>query len=125
MDNWEYSKTWYHGSPFELDELAEGSTITQDRHLAEIFSHKPPIVCVDDTGNRYHNGKQNGFLYVIDEVITSEDVYPHPKTTMAPGDEWLITKPLKVKKIANTHPKIEELLSAEEEEELIKRLNGK
>ncbi|MGZ9583767.1 hypothetical protein [Paenibacillus marinisediminis] len=123
MENWDYNKPWFHGSPSILNELLEGSTISQDRDLARIFSHKPSLVVVDDSGTRYHNGKANGYLYVIDDTITPNDVYPHPKTSMNPGEEWLISRPLKVKKIAETKPILEEQLSIEDEENLKKRLN--
>jgi hypothetical protein len=35
------NKPWYHGSPAEMDNLCEGSTITQWKELAEAFSAKP------------------------------------------------------------------------------------
>lgn len=116
---WDYSKSWFHGSPFVLQELTVGSTITQDINLARIFSHKPSIVANDGKGSIFHNGKIDGYLYVIDEVVTSEDVYTHPNTTMKPGDEWLITRPLKIKKIQDTTPNPAEILSVEEEAELL------
>jgi len=37
----DYSKPWYHGSPLKLDVLRAGSTMTQWRDLARVFSHKP------------------------------------------------------------------------------------
>jgi hypothetical protein len=40
------AQIWYHGSPLELTTLHEGSTITQKRELARIFSHKPTRVSV-------------------------------------------------------------------------------
>ncbi|HSH78253.1 MAG TPA: hypothetical protein VLA19_06945 [Herpetosiphonaceae bacterium] len=56
------SALWFHGSPCELVELREGSTITRDRALARVFSHKPTLV-VDDDGTLSHNGRREGFLY--------------------------------------------------------------
>lgn len=122
MKEWDYSKPWFHGSPMLLNELLVGSTITQDRELARIFSHKPSIVAFDENGTRLHNGKLCGYIYVIDEEITSEDVYPHPATTMNPGEEWLIQRGLKVRKIDETKTRAEEQLSEEEEVELLKKL---
>lgn len=122
MKNWNYNHTWYHGSPLRLSELLEGSTITQDRELARIFSHKPSVVASDGAGGRYHNGRLNGYLYVIDEKVGANDVYPHPETTMRPGEEWLITRPLKVKRISETEPILLEQLSIEDEETLLKKL---
>ena len=44
----ECDEAWYHGSPLELALLRPGSTVTQDRRLAEVFSHKPAVVSVSD-----------------------------------------------------------------------------
>ena len=119
---WDASKTWYHGSPLHLTSLRPGSTITQDRELARVFSHKPPLVVqdIDDAGNRRikHTGTQPGLLYRIAEEIRPGDVYPHPETTMAPGQEWLTTRELRVQLIGPTHLVPEELLTAAEIEEL-------
>lgn len=125
MMNWDNRRTWFHGSPTLFDELLAGSTITQDRHLAAIFSHKPSIVVKDENGVRFHNGKVTGYLYFIDEAIEEIDVYPHPHTTMQPGEEWLIRRPLKVKLIKETVLDANELLSAEEEKSMMRRLSDK
>jgi quercetin dioxygenase-like cupin family protein len=103
--------TWYHGSPYELTELLVGSTITQDRHLAEVFSHKPAIVSVDDNGAIRHNGTLPGYLYRIAEPVSAEDVAPHPRSSMAPGAEWLTQRSLRVERIAQTTPVPAEYLS--------------
>ena len=60
MESWDYAQPWYHGSPLELRVLREGSTITQDRHLATVFSHKPTVVSMEDDGRLRHNGTQPG-----------------------------------------------------------------
>ena len=61
---------WYHGSPLHLTELAAGSTVTRWKALAEAFSHKPPMLEYDHVnGPIRHNGKQEGFLYFIDEPL--------------------------------------------------------
>ncbi|WP_339260549.1 hypothetical protein MKY85_11740 [Paenibacillus sp. FSL R5-0749] len=125
MKEWDYSKPWFHGSPMLLDELLVGSTITQDRELARIFSHKPSIVALDEHGTRLHNGKLCGYIYILDEEITSEDVYPHPATTMNPGEEWLIKRGLKVRKIDETKTRTEEQLSEEEEVDLLDKLKNR
>lgn len=91
---------WYHGSSARFDVLREGSTITQWRALAEAFSHKPTILCIEDDGSIRHNGTEKGFLYAIDEPVENgADVFPHPRTTMEENAEWLTKKPLKVKLI--------------------------
>jgi hypothetical protein len=87
---------WFHGSPFELDSLRVGSTITQDRHLAEVFSHKPTLVSAEDDGSIRHNGIAPGYLYLVAESLQPSDVIPHPRTTMPPGWEWLTTRELPV-----------------------------
>jgi hypothetical protein len=105
---------WFHGSPIILDELLEGSTITHDMEIARLFSHKPSLVANDEHGAFLHNGILNGYLYIIDEPVSPDDVYPHPNTTMEPGVEWLIRRPLKVRKISETKPDPTELLSDED-----------
>lgn len=51
-------EVWYHGSPFLFELLEKGSTITRWRELAEAFSHKPDILCVEDSGEILHKGKR-------------------------------------------------------------------
>jgi hypothetical protein len=115
---------WYHGSPYELSAIRKGSTITQNKDLARVFSHKPPCVSIDDQGNIKHNGNIEGYLYQIDEGIGEDDVYLHPRTTMEKGLEWLTNKELKVRLIEKTYVRDDEKLSAEEINE-IKRLSTK
>ena len=117
----DYGQPWYHGSPLKLEVLQTGSTITQWRDLARVFSHKPPIVSISDEGLIQHNGTMSGYLYEIDEPITEGDVIPHPRTTMGPGDEWLIQRELRVRLIGTTEVREEEWLSPEALEELRKR----
>jgi hypothetical protein len=113
--------TWYHGSPFRLTSLLPGSTITQDRRLAEIFSHKPEIVCIKDNGTIKHNGNAAGLLYGIAETIQPGDIFPHPRTTMLPGKEWLTRRELKVILIGSVETVKDESLTEEEIEELRNR----
>ena len=114
MKAWNYSRTWYHGSPFELTTIREGSTITQDRDLARIFSHKPALVSVSDGGKIKHNGTTSGFLYFISEDIQPDDVYPHPASSMEEGREWLTTRELRVQLIESTQIRAEERLTEEQ-----------
>lgn len=93
---------WYHGSPEDFTELRAGSTITQWRALAEAFAHKPSALFYEDDGRIVHNGVQPGFLYEIDEPVQiGTDAQQHPHSTMDAGAEFLIARPLKVKKIAD------------------------
>ena len=90
MTDWDYSKPWWRGSPLQLTTLYIGSTITQDRRLAEVFSHKPTLTSIEDEFDRIrHNGTVGGYLHQVDELLTAADVYPHPETTMGEGLEWL------------------------------------
>jgi hypothetical protein len=105
------SKPWYHGSPLRLDTLRAGSTMTQWRDLARVFSHKPALVCVSDDRTLQHTGTLPGYLYEIAEPVTVEDVQPHPRTTMEPGDEWLTSRDLRLRLIGETVVRDEEFLS--------------
>lgn len=112
---------WYHGSPLQLEILHAGSTITPYRHLAEVFSHKPLIVSVDDAGFIQHNGTQPGYLYVIEEPLSEADVYMHPRSTMPAGWEWLTKRDIPVRLIGPVAYTPGELLSDAEITDLIER----
>ena len=106
---------WYHGSPLALMELRVGSTITQVRDLARVFSHKPSLVFQNDDGAIRHNGIAAGYLYRVAEPVTPEDLTPVPGSTMGPGQEWLILRPVRLLLLERTAPDPAELLTAEEE----------
>ena len=112
------TETWYHGSPLQLTTLRAGSTITRVRDVARVFSHKPPIVSIDDDGTIQHTGTTPGYLYRIDEPLGPDDVYPHPHTTMQPGLEWLTRRELRLTLIGPTEVRKEELLSEKQIAEL-------
>ena len=118
----DYTQPWYHGSPFELTVLRVGSTITQRCDLARIFSHKPMIVSFEDDGRIRHNGTQPGYLYIIDEAVSLEDIEAHPRTTMGPADEWLTHRELRVRLLGVVEPQPEELLTEVELEDLRQRI---
>jgi hypothetical protein len=124
-----YSLPWYHGSPLRLTYLRAGSTITQDKELARIFSHKPPLVVQTSTENvdgRFkHSGTTPGFLYQVAEEIGPEDVYPHPRTAMKPGQEWLTRRDLRLELIAKTRIRAAEILTEKEIEQLRRRIANK
>ena len=111
---------WYHGSPLELTVLRQGSTITQDRDLARVFSHKPEIVSVSDDGQIKHTGERPGFLYRVVEEVGPEDVCPHPRSAMEPGKEWLTQRELKVALIGPTRVLEEERLSEDQVASLLR-----
>jgi hypothetical protein len=112
---------WYHGSPEALTTLRTGSTITQDRRLAEVFSHKPPLVCISDDGEIKHNGRQTGYLYRVVDQIAPGDVRPVPRSTMAPGLEWLTTRELRVELVGPVPLTQVELLTDAEVADLYRR----
>ncbi|MBQ8612058.1 MAG: hypothetical protein IJ412_10195 [Oscillospiraceae bacterium] len=88
---------WFHGTPLALEVLAEGSTVTRWRELAEAFSHKPAVLCIEDDGSILHNGCRPGHLYSIAEVVeVGRDLYQHPRTTMDEGLEFLTARPLQL-----------------------------
>lgn len=91
---------WYHGSNVIFYELNTGSTVTQWRELAEAFSHQPSTLGYNDDGVICHNGREKGYLYIIDEPVDlRNDIYPHPETTMDENAEFLTNRPLKVKMV--------------------------
>jgi hypothetical protein len=102
---------WFHGSPSVLTSLRAGSTITQHRRLAEVFSHKPTLVSAEDDGSIRHNGKAAGNLYLVTEPLQPGDVTPHPHTSMSPGWEWLTTRKLPVTRLASVPLQPDELLA--------------
>ena len=114
MKAWNYSRTWYHGSPFRLTTIREGSTIIQDRDLARVFSHKPTFVSVSDDGKIKHSGTMPGFLYFVSEDNHPDDVVPHPTSSMVVGKEWLTTRALRVQLIESTRIRGDERLTEEQ-----------
>lgn len=91
---------WFHGSNMLFTELKSGSTITQWKGLAEAFSHQPSMLGYDDNGIISHNGKEQGYLYMISESVDiQKDIYQHPRTTMDENAEFITKRPLKVKMI--------------------------
>jgi len=116
-----YNRVWYHGSPEDLTELATGSTITPNRALARAFSHKPTLVCLEDDGAIRHNGIRAGTLYRIDEPLAPNDIYPHPRSTMPEGLEWLTRRPLRLRRLGRTRIRQDERLEEEEVRALLAR----
>jgi len=114
MKKSEHGETWYHGSPFKLRTLRKGSTVTQDRDLARVFSHRPTLVSISDSRRIRHNGRIPGFLYRISENIRPGDVYPHPRSSMGEEKEWLTRRELRVELIGPTRIGNEEALTEDE-----------
>ena len=95
---------WYHGSSLPLTVLRAGSTFTQDRTLARVFSHKPAIVSRENDGKILHTGTLPGFLYRIAESVMPGDLLPHPSSTMPDGLEWLTLRNFPLECIEATVP---------------------
>lgn len=121
MSNWNYDLPWYHGSQQELTTLRVGSSITQDREIARVFSHRPSISTLEDDGTHKHNGTAPGYLHLVDEPITAADVEPHPHPINASKWEWLTKRAIKVRLIEQPPLRAEELLTEEEIEALRRR----
>ena len=111
---------WFHGSPEALAELRPGSTITQDRDLARVFSHTPTRVGDGraEGGALRHNGRRAGWLYTVAEPLRPSDLAPIPGSTL-PGKEWHTTRPLRIAPVAPTAPVPAELLSPQQEAALV------
>lgn len=94
---------WYHGSPFVLETLRAGSTVTQWRELAEAFPHKPAWLCCEDDGTIAHNGTEPGYLYAVDEPVEiGPDLFQHPRSSMERGLEFLTARPLRLRLLGKT-----------------------
>jgi hypothetical protein len=107
---------WFHGSPLRLEVLRVGSTITPLRDLARVFSHKPALVSLDEVEGVLqlkHSGSRPGWLYRVLDV-TESMVYPHPRSTMPAGYEWLTRVDLRLECIEPTTPRPDEFLDAAE-----------
>ena len=87
-------RTWFHGSPLELELLRKGSSITQTEKLAQAFSTKPSLVSVSDDGKIKHNGKSKGRIYRVTGMVTIDDIYEHPRSKN--GWEWITKKEFKL-----------------------------
>ncbi|RPJ52099.1 MAG: hypothetical protein EHM21_01070 [Chloroflexi bacterium] len=132
LTRWDYSRPWFHGSPYLIETLLPGSTITQDRELARIFSHKPQIVSIEDdpavlargVPRLRHTGTLAGLLYFIDEPLSLQDVFPHPNSSMLPGLEWLTRRPLCLRLLGPVEINLAEVLSPEEIDGIMKRMKG-
>jgi hypothetical protein len=106
--------TWFHGSPLRLEKLCKGSSITQLEKLARAFSTKPTIVSVSDDGSIRHNGMKQGYIYKIIDMVTPDDIYKHPKTTMHEGWEWITKRDFRLEFLYEYESTPEDNLSEDE-----------
>jgi len=94
-----FHQPWYHGSPRRLEALAAGSTITQDRELARVLSHRPAVVLVIKGQGRElkHNGRfAEGFLYRLVGPLGPDDIRTPESSALDPGEEWITVRELKL-----------------------------
>ena len=112
MTTWNFSLPWYHGAQQELTTLRVGSSITQNRDIARIFSHRPAITSIEDDGSMKHNGTAPGYLHLVDEPLSADDVEPHPHPINESKWEWLIKREVKVRLIEQPALRAAELLTA-------------
>jgi len=106
-------KTWFHGSPLELDTLRKGSTITQIEKLAQVFSHKPSVVSVAEDGKIRHNGKTKGRVYRVTDEVTTDDI-------LEKGGERITNREFKLEFLYEISYSPEDILSDNEIKELLK-----
>ncbi len=118
-------QAWYSGSPLQLNVLPSGSIITQRPDLARVHSHKPSTVSVSDNGEIKHDGKLQGYLYIVAEEVFPKDIVPHPHSTLQDGDEWLTTRDLELHLIMPTDVEISEMLTDEELSRLLRKAEKK
>jgi hypothetical protein len=109
-------KPWYHGSPKHLTVLRAGSTVTQNRELARVFSHKPAIVIGDESNGRWkHTGPfKQGFLYRLARLVSDSDIEPVPHSSLPPGTEWNTKREYQLELVTETVIFKEELLTRHE-----------
>ena len=117
MPDWDFSRTWYHGSQQELTRLRSGSSLTQSRDVAKAFSHRPSLLSMSDESLK-HDGVTPGYLYSVAEEVAPDDVHPYPHPVNAERWEWLSSRELKVELIERTEVTAEESLTAAEIAEL-------
>ncbi|MEZ4662737.1 MAG: hypothetical protein R2911_34750 [Caldilineaceae bacterium] len=91
--------------------LRAGSSITQGRDIARVFSHRPELFSFEDDGSFKHNGNMEGYLYVVDEPIRAADVDPHPHPINKEKWEWLTKRELKLRLLERTAVRNDERLS--------------
>ena len=79
---------------------------------------------MDEGGMIKHNGKEEGYLYIVAEQFGPDSVIQHPDSSMETGKKWLITRPLRVRLIAPTKIVRGEILSEIEISMLMEILQG-
>lgn len=118
MTSWDDGRPWYHGSQQALTVLRAGSSISQNRDIARIFSHRPALLSMQEDGSLKHDGTAPGYLYRVAEAVKTEDIYPHPHPVNVSRWEWLTKRELSVQLIERTEVQDAEKLTEQEIAEL-------
>lgn len=114
---------WFHGSPEKLTVLRAGSWVTPFKELAKAFSHKPTCISISDDDFRYvrHEGKIDGYLYVISEPLSIGDLRELSGTDQS---HWETIRELKIKFVSDVPLLDSEMLSEPEIAALLKKHSG-
>lgn len=118
MTRWDDGRPWYHGSQQALTVLRAGSSISQNKDIARIFSHRPTMISLAEDGSLKHDGTAHGYLYRVVEAVKAEAIYPHPHPVNASHWEWLTKRELSVQLIERTKVQDAEKLTEQEIAEL-------
>ncbi|MBN1516110.1 hypothetical protein JXA32_06040 [Candidatus Sumerlaeota bacterium] len=98
MNLFEDNTSWYHGSPEKLTALLADSWITPYKELAKAFAHKPELISMDDDCSHIkHNGRLPGFLYLVDEPVSTDDVEYLKNTAQT---HWQTQRDLRLRLVA-------------------------
>ena len=97
--------------------------MTPFKELAKAFSHKPTCISIsdDDFLKVRHDGKINGYLYVISEPLSNEDLRELEGTDQS---HWETTRELEIKLVSDVPLLDSELLTEPELAALSKRHSG-
>ena len=102
------SQHWYHGSASLLQFLRPGSSVTPVVELAKAFARRPSRIDILVHENDEENvrkvtleddGKRDGYLYEVEITDPATDLRANPESKMAPGEELLTTRGLRVRLI--------------------------
>ncbi len=114
---------WFHGTPEKLTVLRAGSWVTPFKELAKGFSHKPTCISIsdDDFRNVRHDGKIDGYLYVVSEPLSIGDLRELEGTDQS---HWETIRELKIKFVSDVPLIDSEMLSESEIAALSKKHSG-
>lgn len=114
---------WFHGSPEKITILRTGSWVTPFKELAKAFSHKPTCISIsdDDFCCVRHDGKIDGYLYVISDPLSIGDLRELKGTDQS---HWETTRELKITFFSDVPLVDSEMLTDSEIAALSKKHSG-